>query len=481
MPQFTREQLLAEKQRRAALRQQQSIAPSASSSFARGLEEGITAGFSGELQGIGGAIEGVIDPNKTAVEGYRMARNRGERKIEAAREAHPVLSTLGNVAGGLVTAPIAGGATNVGRAAIGAGIGAASALGASEADLTKGEVGKAAADTATGAAIGGVIGSVAKPVANTIGDAVGSVAKKLEELGNARLFKAAVGQTKRAYTQLDGKGLLEKAGEYLNKIGIGIGDSTESIGKKLAERQVDIGDKLGQTVEMLDKEAGKRISISPISVSNRIAKEVAEPLKNIVAARKEYAEILDEIRAIRTDQAGKIRKNISFSEAVQQRSAAQKQVNYDSQNGRDIAAQAKREIASIWNDEIDKKAESILEKAGMKSDAYKELRHEYGLVTELLKHVENRIQGNAANRVLSPSDYGAGGIAGIMTGNPILGIAAAAANHIGRVYGNAAAGRTAINMSRAVAAGRVASDRVLPPALVSLSVPASLRKEDNEK
>ena len=106
-----------------------------------------------------------------------------------------------------------------------------------------------------------------------------------------------------------------------------------------------------------------------------------------------------------------------------------------------------------------------MRQSGKAGDSYRELRHEYSLVKELLGHVNSRVQGNAANRFVSPSDYGLGGIAGVMTANPAIGLAAGVANHLGRVYGNAAAGRAAINMAKAAASSGRAAQAILPPLL----------------
>lgn len=414
--------------------------------------------------GLGAADKAIKQGTDKLAEDYRQGRDKWRAGDKAAQERSPGTFRTGQIGGAVATSFVPGAApATLSKAALaGAAFGAGAGLGSSEADLTKGDVGGAAADTAVGATLGGALGAAAKPVSNLVGAAFGGAAKKLLELGRSRLFKAAVGQTKRAFTQMNGKGLLDKAGEYLDSLGIGFGDSTESIAQKLGARRDSVGQALDDMVSSLDQASGGRVAVSPGSVADRIEKEVAAPLKKLAAAQGEYEQVMREVDAIR-----QIGQPLGFAESAAQRAAAQKQINYDVQNGRDIAAQARREIARIWNDEIDKQAEPLLKSAGKAGDAYRELRHEFSLAEELMKHVTSRVQGNAANRVLSPSDYGVGGIAGIMTGNPFLGVAGAAANHLGRVYGNAAAGRAAINMAKLASMNETAAQKLLPTTIRS--------------
>ena len=438
------------------------------------------------LTSLTGKQTGTPEERMAIMDQYRTFRDQERARNELAHKEHPVAYPVGEGIGAVATAVVPGigaaptvtkGAMTLGRlmqtartgAAIGGAVGAAAGLGGSNADLTQGDVGGAGLDIAKGAAIGGTFGAAATPIATAVGSALGAASSKLADLGRARLFKAAVGQNKRAFVQMDGKGLLDKAGEYLDKLGIGWGDSTESIAKKLADRNENLGQALTDTVAQLDSSAGNTVKIDPNAVADAIEQKVAGPLKKLASARGEYADIMAEAKAVRD-----VGEPLSFADAVSQRQAAQSQAKYNAANSRDIAAQAKRDIANIWNEQIDKQAEPLLKEAGKAGNAYRELRHEYSLTTELLKNVNNRVQGNAANRVLSPSDYGVGGISGVMTGNPFVGVAGAIANHLGRIYGNAAAGRTALNMSRAAAVSQAAANKFLPVSMLAARAPAAI-------
>lgn len=173
-----------------------------SESALKGAQQGLTMGFSDEAAG---GIQALLDKlnragnklgllpesptqvsEKLAAEGltgdigptssadlYREARDMERAKLAQAAEQNPVSFTAGGVAGGLLgTAAIPGasaatsvkGATGAERilsaGKIGAGLGAAMGAGASEADLTKGDVTGLAGDVAQGAATGAITGTL---------------------------------------------------------------------------------------------------------------------------------------------------------------------------------------------------------------------------------------------------------------------------------------------------------------------------------
>lgn len=399
-----------------------------------GFAQGASLGFVDELAGLIGG-EGTKEAARDA---QRQASDEFPKTTVGAQVAGGITSSLLPGARALQAAKGAKAAT-----AVGAATGALTGAGESEADLSEGEFGQFGKDVALGAALGAGGGAMGASI-----PAAGKAASRaLKRVGRSRLFKAAVGQNKRAFTQMNGKQLFEKAGQYLDDLGIGVGDTTESIGKKLSRRRETIGQALGDMADALD-ESGARVSTQ--RVADRIEEQVANPLKRLAANQKEYKRVMNAVEQIR-----ELGDDMPLSEAVEQRRAVQQQINYSKVQGLKAKEEAERKIASIWNDVVDEAAEPLLEKAGKRGRAFQELRHEYGLVQELLGHVENRIAGNQANRVISASDYGAGigggAIAATMGGNPLLGIGAAAANYLGRNYGNATAGRAAVRLAKIAA------------------------------
>lgn len=455
--------------------------PSGGEAVARGAAQGVTLGYADEAAGavhaaptlpqrvVSAIRQGPFGESRVLDE-YREGRDAYRAKDDAAQDAHPVGFGVGEVGAGLAAMLIPGaGQGNAVRAIGTTALGAASALGHSKADLTKGE----SADKDM--AIGGGVGLLTVGAGSLVGAGASAVGKKALDWGRARLFKAAVGQNKRAFTQMDGKGMLDKAGEYLDDLGVGLGDSTESIAEKVTKRSESLRASLDDMVQSLDGAMGGGARVSSSAVADRIEKNVAAPLKKLAAHQAEYRQVMDEVANVRA-----LGKDLSFSEAAAQRRAVQEQINYDIKNGRNVAAEARKEIAQAWNEVIDEKAEPLLVAGGKAGDAYKELRRESNMVLELSRHIYDRVKGNASNRFVSPSDYGMGAT-GAMAGmfhspgaGAALGLVAAVANHLGRVYGNAAAGRAAINMARAASVSPKAM-RVLFPAAGRASTPTRVR------
>ena len=423
--------------------------PSSMEALLRGGAEGATANWSSEVGGalralLGGNIRTLGAPEETMGQRYRRVEPLVDAANKAAEKAHPGVFSLGQLGGGVVTGALIPGAaaTTLGKGALLAGTGALAGAGASE----KESLGQALTDTAGGAAmslVGGAVGAGISAVAP-------KAAKVLLDLGRGRLFKAAVGQNKKAFVLLNKKQLYDDARVYLDKLGIGAGDSTKSISQKLATRQKEVGGAIDEMLTGLD--AAGAPGISPMEVALRVEKEVAEPLRKLAAAQGEAKEV-----ASLANHIADLGDNLSFRDAAAQRKAFQDQVNYDSAQKRSMAAAAKAKIAQIWNEAIDAKAAPLLEQQGQSGAAYHELRKEYGLVSELTGHSTNRALGDQANRVLSPTDYGAGFGALLATENPYMGLVGAVGNHVLRTRGNAAMGRAAINAGKGVAAlGRAA-------------------------
>lgn len=162
--------------------------PSQLEALGRGTLQGASMGFSDEATGLGeSAIQSLLeslgqrlDDKLSFGDQYTKSRDEARAANLAAQEANPWSYGTGNLAGAIGTGLIAGGAGVLGKGlgllgkkgaqtalttaaskgtlggltAIGATEGALSGLGTSEADLTKGEFGEAALDTAIGTGIG---------------------------------------------------------------------------------------------------------------------------------------------------------------------------------------------------------------------------------------------------------------------------------------------------------------------------------------
>jgi hypothetical protein len=157
---------------------------SAGGAALRGFGQGLTAGFGDEmgaglqsgLQGLANALPaGALDwagidtrYNQDAGDVYQHARSENRAQFATDEREHGTASTLGNIAGGVVLNTLAPGEGTYAQAI---GLGAASGLGNSDADLTQGDVGGALRDTA----IGGALGAASKYVGDKAAQGAGAV------------------------------------------------------------------------------------------------------------------------------------------------------------------------------------------------------------------------------------------------------------------------------------------------------------------
>lgn len=153
----------------------------------RGAAQGATFGFADELTG---ALEALATDKP-----YAQARDESRANYKAAEEENPMTYMGGSLAGGLAVPLPFGGAKTLGQLALrGGAYGAAAGLGAGEADLTKGEVGKAGLETLKGAGIG-ALGSTALAGLGKAGEALAdsNVGKSFKEglAGNNLVGKTA--------------------------------------------------------------------------------------------------------------------------------------------------------------------------------------------------------------------------------------------------------------------------------------------------
>ncbi len=110
---------------------------------------------------------------------YRSSRDEERGKNKEAEQANPKTYGATQFAGGVVSGAATAPATLLGTVAAGAGIGATTALGESEADLTRGEFAKAAEDTAKGGLAGAAGSGIGYGVAKGAGLAVKNARRAL--------------------------------------------------------------------------------------------------------------------------------------------------------------------------------------------------------------------------------------------------------------------------------------------------------------
>lgn len=138
------------------------------SALAQGAGQGVTLGFQDEVNG---AIQALGDklmgnsPESSLGELYRRNRDSFRREADATKAEHPLAYGGAELAGGLASSFLPGLGISKGakaaqvllKSALAGGVGA---LGQDQADLTRGEYGRAALDTGVGTALGAGAGGI---------------------------------------------------------------------------------------------------------------------------------------------------------------------------------------------------------------------------------------------------------------------------------------------------------------------------------
>ncbi len=217
-----------------------SSTPGMIESALRGVEQGATFGYGDELNsGLETLLNQATGNSKglNILDEYRKHRGESREKFAAAEKENPITSTLSNLAGGVLPALASGGGSLpeqglAGVAKMGAAYGALGGLGNSEADLTKGEVNKAASDAVTG----GLMGAAVAPVAGKIGDVLlKPLARGLGHVADIGPIASATESFKQG--ALNGRVLFNKKGEAA------LGDEITGAVKNLSK---DVKDQLSE-------------------------------------------------------------------------------------------------------------------------------------------------------------------------------------------------------------------------------------------
>lgn len=411
----------------------------------RGALDGATFGFDDELQGtMGAGLQAIanalpesarraLDVDARDVgDAYRGTRDEGRTQKEAIRERSPGQFIAGQVGGGVATSflsPLraATAAKGVGGAAkTGAALGAVGGLGASNADLTQGEFGQAAADAAAGAALGGGAGALGygvgrgvARVAPHLSRAVGAmlpakeeVADLLRRFAEGRAFKAA-GPMLKDFRQIVGqKGTNrpnEIGRELLDSGAVGAGDDVEAIAEKLAPLRNQAGEQVGMAVEALDNAAVAGAVptnlLSPAMLAAKAEKELLRPMESFKGPAdlpkiRALLRRIDELRKMPTaNQPG------TFQAIEKLKQQYDDLINYARQTKAPAAEQVSRDLRGVVNAQSERVADAVDPALGA---LFKGAKRRYELLAPAESMASDRALRDSANRAISPSDYIAG-------------------------------------------------------------------------
>lgn len=392
-----------------------------------GFGQGAAFGYLPQLQA---AAEPVTDKlfgllSGKSVDDERSYVERRDANIDRQalqEKEHPGMYMAGNVAGALATPVIGGtaasGAGILGR--MGAGIGAGALTGAIQnPGDAQGEVNPIQAEERLkGAAIGAATGGIGQGALEGLSAARGLVsagANKIRGAAEERAFKA-LGPYQRDV--LKNKSKLKEIGRAALDEDI-LSPSWQKTANKAEEKLKVSGKELGETknkiFDIAEKDAEK---FSKAKVNNEdIARGLEEDLLSgrlAVGDEEGHAKLANLIERFKVRNG----KSMSAREAEALREKVGKEIKWDRIPGTDIPDNEKfyRSLYTKLKEGVEGAADATAEQMGGKSkDTFLSQKKRYGLLSKAADMSEKRASKEFANRLLSPSDYGAGA-AGLLLG-----------------------------------------------------------------
>ena len=394
--------------------------PGAWQAAGEGALQGATLGFEDEIEGGVKALakKAFHTTEKSLVDQYREDRDHARERAARAQAAHPMAFGAGQIGGGVLTAALAPelglGRGILGAARAGAVYGAAGGLGDSQADLTKGDVQGAVADTlhgaAAGAATGGALGAAA--------EAAPAIGRKLGEAGNNLAARTLKG-TAHDYRKLGPGGPAELGEWLLDKGAVKFGSSPEAVAERVADLKASTGKNLGDAISDLDASGAPGVSRFGLATDLLDAADQAAQrgpgTKSLVnRLRQAAADIANEPGPDRLD----------FAKAEQWKRAYQDEVNYGRKNP-GAGARGDQEVASTVRQGVEDAAERQV--SPDLSDAFLAAKKESSMAKKAAGITEEAEGRRQAANVISPSAQGVqigGTIAALASGHPAAAIPA---------------------------------------------------------
>jgi len=353
-----------------------------------GAMQGLTLGGADEIMGTlqaagssGAEAIGAIEPTEESLgDKYRRFQQARQQEFEAAKERSPVLTTVGEVAGGLAMPMGALGAAGkgmslLGKAGLGAGLGAAAGGLSSTGTIeeTPKQIGK---DILTGGAIGGIVGPALEKGTQLAGKGLSTLSQKLgvtdaiENYPTLRQLKVT------AQEGLAGRPILgQKGAEFRDK---NLKEATESLVSPLQKARQAVEQKYTQVLK------GKTLKL------NDELKNDLDLTRKVLHAKKINIG-LDPSDIPST--AGKI--STSEQMGIQQRiDKALQSGEISAQDLKDIQKFSRDEMYSLYGGEAADVLESLnnsSKNALQTIDGYKQINDQYGDVEDVLTSFTKKI------------------------------------------------------------------------------------------
>lgn len=435
---------------------------SGADSIVRGGAQGITFGNADELAGGLGAL---VDKGSALLglrgdislaDAYKTRRDAARRMDEKRQKENPALYKTSEIGGGVLSAFIPGaGALNAGKAA--GALKAAEAAGTAtkgmkalaDAEKTrrllglatvgggvagsgysKGEVGSAQhlLDTGLGAGLGaasfglakageGVLKGTGKILAEqpAVKGVMDWTTKKLSDVAAMRAAKAAIGQNKKLAKEIEARpgGLMEFGRKLIGtklddgtKV-LGFGNTTADIGEKAVRKVEELGPQYDEIFKQVDELAPDG-AVSPNAIAEQILGKADNEFGQ-VANRGVKDRLYKEAEGFMD-----MPKNLTMSAAQKEKNAYKWTPKKGLPGPEELRPDLQNQIKNIVGGQIDEG----IEKFGGKELAgrYQQLNKDFGHIKSVANAAEDRATQDFTNRMLSPTDYGAGAVAFLKNG-----------------------------------------------------------------
>jgi len=389
----------------------------------RGAAQGASFGFADELTGAGYALKDKLLEGKDFTDSYKKHRDESRANYELAQATNPNAYLAGEVGGGVASLAVPGmGIFNAGKAATmggqvargalsGAGAGALSGAGTSEADIDTADFAKdVGTSAAIGAGAGGVLSGLGKYASSKADDIkaylkakFGGASDSVKDYAEKRAVKAATGQNKRALKEIAKKDI-NKTGRVLLDEGIVTpGSTVETIGERAADARKSYGKEIGDIRNSLDELAPQG------SVSG---KEIADAMRSYAQSEVDGPASQNLAKNLMAEADNfETRGNLSFKDAQR----FKKQYGFDAKDPAKRSGISTRDIDNktyqLIEDQVEKSVgnlEATSPDLAGKLGRYKDVKDKYGAIAPAAKAAEDRAIANLSNNVLSPSDKAAG-------------------------------------------------------------------------
>lgn len=396
------------------------------------------------------ALKGQKPPEED--QSYVQRRDENTKRLEDEFKEYPKTALAGMLAGSVASGAALGAGMpaataklgKLGQAALAGGVlGAAQNPGDTEGQMS----GPQLADRAKGAGVGAAVGGVAEKVLGGLQ----SAPTKLSEYAQEKAFKSS-GAMLKDFRQAFSRDNMNELGQFMidNKL-VKPGASFDSVAEGSNQIKQEAGKKIGAIYDRLGDAASKNPDgvldsfaiADPKAVKADLTSAAYDPKVMPKLNAQHYRDTMDKmIDQIATgdthdvrylnDVIGEIDDKINWSKRVPEMA--------DFQQGLVKVRQALRQKVNDIADRVGGNDANL-------SDELKQLNKTYGNATTINRIAEDRTGREAANRLLSPSDYGTGAIGALIGSqfgetpeerlkHAVMGAGLGLANKAARIYGN---------------------------------------------